>query len=166
MADGHQQPIGLLVCQVRDRVCALPLAHVLETMRPQPLATIPGSPPYVCGLAMIRGEAIPTLDLACLMGLPGTASGRFITIQRHDHQHAGGKPAVALAVQAVHGVRQVAAAELHALPSLLRESDADLVSAISAKDAELLMVLDSIRLLSLTDEQRVGNDGPAKETAP
>ncbi len=39
-------PLGdgrALICRAGDRVCALPLVHVVETMRPQPIEPVSGA---------------------------------------------------------------------------------------------------------------------------
>ena len=54
---------------------------------------------------------------------------------------------VALAVDAVAGIRPLAAERLHELPPLLRDADTAIVSAIGALDAELFLVLQASRLV-------------------
>ena len=50
-------------------MCALPLVHVLEVMRPLPLEKVEPAPAFLLGLAVIRGEPLPVVDVAAL--LPG-----------------------------------------------------------------------------------------------
>jgi purine-binding chemotaxis protein CheW len=112
-----------------------------EIMRPLPIERLPGVPPYILGLALIRGVATPVLDLAGLFGQADSHIGRFITIK------VAGRP-LALAVAQVHGVVVVAREALATLPSLMRDMGSDLIDAISVRDAALLLVLDGARLLS------------------
>jgi purine-binding chemotaxis protein CheW len=130
----------LLICRVQTRLCALPLEHVVETMRPLPTATVAGSPHFVRGLAVIRGDPVPVIDAARLLGAQDAQAERFVTIT------AGGRR-VALAVDSVLGVRAVPADSLQQLPPLLHEAGADVVASIGLLDAELLLVLHSTRLL-------------------
>ena len=137
-----------LLFRVRARLCALPLAHVVETMRPLPVQAISSSALGVLGLAMIRGEAVPVLDLAALLGSdaddretqasPRTA--RFVTVRAADRR-------VALAVDGVTGARLLTRHSFRALPPLLRDTEADVVESIGALDAELLLVLRAARLV-------------------
>ncbi|TXD86097.1 chemotaxis protein CheW [Mitsuaria sp. TWR114] len=63
----------VLVCRVRSRLCGLPLDAVEETLRPQPLRPLKSPAVHVQGLARIRGDWLPVVDLAGLLGL--TESG-------------------------------------------------------------------------------------------
>jgi purine-binding chemotaxis protein CheW len=129
-----------LICRVGERLCALPLGHVVETMRPLPVEAIAGAPHFVLGLAVIRGVPVPVVDTAELLGAPATSVNRFVTV-------TVGERWVALAVSSVLGVREVATGSLHELPPLLHEASADVVAAIGRLDAELLLVLNATRLL-------------------
>jgi purine-binding chemotaxis protein CheW len=138
--DGGDADLSL-VCRVQGRLCALPLEHVIETMRPLPTAVIAGAPHFVRGLAVIRGAPVPVLDVASLLGETAASSGRFVTL-------TVGMRRVALAVGSVLGVRAIPAASLQGLPPLLNEAGSEVVASIGRLDAELLWVLQSSRLLS------------------
>lgn len=138
-----QHPTSL-VCRVHTRLCALPLAQVLETLRPQPLETLPEAPPHVLGLARIRGQALPVLDLAGLLGLERPASE---PAHRLVHLRVGRRRA-ALLVDEVLGLRPLDTAAQQALPPLLSESAAlAAVQTLARLDGELLLVLSAARLL-------------------
>jgi len=133
----------LLVVAGRRR-CALPLRHVIETMRPLPIEAIADPPPGVVGVSVIRGQPLPVLDLGALLApdAPHEAvpASRFVTLR------VGGRQ-VALAVDAVLGVRELENAELHELPPLLRGSQSTSITSLSALDRELVAILDTGRLL-------------------
>ena len=129
-----------LLCRIRRGVCAIPLDDVVETMRPLPIEPAPGAPGFVLGLAIIRGRPLAVIDLARLLGDAGGPTTRFVTIR------TGGRE-VALAVDAVIGVRTVTAAAVRELPPLLRDAGGAVVDAIGALDAELLFVLRGARLV-------------------
>jgi purine-binding chemotaxis protein CheW len=130
-----------LVCHVQGRLCALPLDHVIETMRPLSTTAIAGAPHFVCGVAVIRGAPVPVLDVARLLGGADASPGRFITL-------SVGMRRVALAVASVLGVRVIPSGSLSGLPPLLHEAGSELVASIGLLDEELLWVLQSSRLLS------------------
>lgn len=125
-----------LVCRSGARLIALPLQHVQETMRALPLDRVPEMPVFLLGLSVIRGQAVPVLDLGCLTG-DGTGAGaaaRLVTL-------ALGARRVALAVDAVLGVQQLAPEALGEVPPLLQGAAAGLVAAIGTHDSALLLVL-------------------------
>jgi len=132
--------VPVLLFRVRSRLYALPVGHVMETMRPLPVETVAGAPAAVMGMALIRGNPVPVLALAAVLEHGEEVCARFITVR------AGAEP-VALAVASVVGVQRVDVASLRELPPLLREADHGAVSAIGAADAELMLVLNAARLV-------------------
>jgi purine-binding chemotaxis protein CheW len=129
-----------LLCRVERRLCALPLAQVEEIMRPLPVEPVAGAPAFVLGVAVVRGEAVPVVDVAALLGAGGSHATRMVTMRVDGRR-------VALAVDAVLGVHAIEEKSLADLPPLLRVAGADAMSAVGQLDAELLVVLESARIL-------------------
>jgi purine-binding chemotaxis protein CheW len=130
-----------LFLRVGARLCALPLACVVETSRPLPIESLPGTAPFVSGLTVFRGEAMPVVDARVLLGLPADREpGRFVSLALDARR-------LVLAVDAVIGVRSIDDASLAALPPLAGEIAATLVSAIAALESGLLLFVRSARLV-------------------
>jgi purine-binding chemotaxis protein CheW len=110
-------------------------------MRPLPAAPFPGAPPFVLGIARIRGAAVPVVDLGALLGsLEPSQATRFLTLRVDDRR-------VALAVECVLGIRQLPPEMLSELPPLLANADQEAVTAIGTLDAELLLSLETTRIV-------------------
>ncbi len=142
--DSANHTAASLLCSIGDRLYAIPIAHVVETMRPLPVEPIADAPPFVRGLAIVRGVPVPVVDGARLVGIEAASapgSGRFVTVRVADRH-------VVLTVDRVLGVREFSATALHALPPLLRDAADDVVAAIGALDAQLLFVLRALHLVS------------------
>ena len=132
---------SMLVCRVRTRLCAVPVVHVIETLRPLPVRPLPELPPFVTGVSLIRGQAVPVVDPGLLLaGAEPPRPARFLLLR-------AGERRVAFAVEAVVGVRSVTPAALAELPPLLRRSEGELVSALLTLDAEVALVLGATRVL-------------------
>ena len=84
-----------LVVRVGERSFALPIAVVVETMRPLPI---------VDRTSVVRGAAIPIIDAAALAGVP-SAPTRLVVLRAGDAR-------VGVLVDAVLGVRAIATAGL------------------------------------------------------
>jgi purine-binding chemotaxis protein CheW len=113
----------------------LPLAQVIETMRPLRVELIAGVPSFVRGVAIIRGILTPVVDLGAVLGAPEEAAERFVTVRAGDKQ-------VALSVSAVLGVRDLdALTMIHELPPLLRGATREVVETIGTLDEQFLVVL-------------------------
>jgi purine-binding chemotaxis protein CheW len=142
-------PLPVLTCRVRDRFCAIPIAHVGETMRPLPVAPIPGAHPLVEGIARVRGRATPVVDAGALLGSAQQAATRRFVLLRLGDRRAGDGPdrQVALAVEAVVAVGWIRSASLQPLPPLLQGPAADTLAGIGTLDRELVLVLAASRML-------------------
>jgi purine-binding chemotaxis protein CheW len=153
----HEQNRRFLLCRVGELVCALPLEDVEETMRPLAVEPLAGVPPFVRGLAVVRGSPIPVVDAAALL-LDGDTSPatRFVTIKV-------GARRVALAVGAVVGIVEIPLDATNALPPLLHDAGLDAIAAIGRLDADLLLVLQGTRLVSddVLTLVHSGTSGPA-----
>jgi purine-binding chemotaxis protein CheW len=109
-------------------------------MRPLDVERIAGVPPFLRGLAVIRGSAVPVIDAGVLLGDERSRPTRFVTVK-------AGQRRIALAVDAVIGVKTIPPGALDDLPLLFQRSDTDAVAAVGTLDSELLLVLRSARLI-------------------
>lgn len=126
----------MLLVRAGGQLCALPIAYVIETLRPLPLRPIPAIDDAVLGVSIIRGAPTVVIDASRLLGTPATPQ-RFVTLRTASR-------VVALAVEAVIGVRELGGDSLQPLPTLLAARS---LEAIGAADAELLVVLGASHLV-------------------
>jgi purine-binding chemotaxis protein CheW len=137
-----------VLCRIGSRIGALALLDVRETMRPLPIEPLAGTPPFVLGLAVVRGSPVPVIDAGRLLNpsalpyspIASSFPSRFVSLKLGDRT-------TALAVDAVLDVRSLAAGMLADIPPLLSEASEDLVSLVGALDTELLLVLETARLV-------------------
>ena len=118
-----------LVFRAGSQLCALPLADVVETMRPLPVRPLAGMPPHVLGISVVRGTPVPVIDVAELLGAGDvdTAPTRFVVIR-------AGAGQAALATGPVVGIETLTAvAEPDGQPAP--------VSAVAVRDSEPLLAL-------------------------
>src|ERR1700730_17981474 len=108
---------------VQGRLCALPLTHVMEIMRPLPVEPIPAVPSFVQGISIIRGIPTPVVDLGVLLGMPSGVADRFVTLRLGDRQ-------VALSVDSVLGVLELDTSKIRELPLLLQGASKDVIEAM------------------------------------
>lgn len=60
-----------LVVQVRNEFYALPIELLTVVQEQIPVIPVPCVPPYVAGIANVRGHVVPVLDLGVLLDAPG-----------------------------------------------------------------------------------------------
>ncbi len=130
---------AVLLVRAGGRACAIPLVHVIETLRPRPVIPASGVPPFVLGASVVRGAAVPVVSLALFLGAPAAAPARFVLVRC-------GSRAAALGVDGVAGVASLAGVERDATPLLGAGADAA-VEAVGALDGELLVLLRAARIV-------------------
>ena len=123
-----------LVVGVQGRLCAVSLTHVIEIMRPLSVEPISDVPPFVLGISIIRGIPTAVVDLGTLLGMPGGATDRFVTLR------VGGRQ-VAISVDSVLGVRELDLSKLGEVPPLLHGASKNAIEAMGTLDEQLLVVL-------------------------
>lgn len=138
---------AMLMTRVGRVTCALPIEHVVETLRPLPVEPLGACDDQALalieGVAMIRGAAVPVVDARKLLGFPAAPATRFVVVR-------AGQRRIALAVDAVHDVVAIDREVVSGLPPLLGGVGGDratAIAAIGARDAGLMIVLDAARVV-------------------
>lgn len=134
--------VSSLVVRAGQIFCAIPIADVVETMRATAVAALPGTPSYIAGVSIVRGEPVPVVDLAALLAPGEKACARpcFVLVR------IATRTAVVCA-DAVSGVRRLESATLSELPPILRCADSQMVAALGRLDQALLVMLDACRIV-------------------
>ncbi len=132
---------AVLLCQVGLLVCALPLEHVSETMRPLPLEPLAGTAPFIAGVSIIRGTPVPVVDLARLLGNGTDELRTRLVVVKVGERRA------ALSVGSVIGVRALESSAVSELAPLLAGASAEVITAVGSLDARLLLILETSRML-------------------
>jgi len=123
-----------LVLRSDCQICVLPLRHVVEILRPLEIHPVVDAPQAVEGLSVIRGEAVPVVDLAMLLGRSRGSRGRWIVVR-------AGERRVALSVDTVLGIREFSPSAWTALPPLVHDAGSAIMDALAVLDEQLLFVL-------------------------
>jgi purine-binding chemotaxis protein CheW len=127
--------VRCVICRVGALVLALPIEHVVETMRPLPAEPLAGMPPFVAGVAVVRGVATPVIDAARMTGaVSSPAVGRFVAVR------VGARRAV-VAVDAVLGIRALPIDSFERLLPRAEDAGSEAIEGIGSLDSELLLVL-------------------------
>jgi purine-binding chemotaxis protein CheW len=132
----------VVLVRARGWLCALRAEDVIETMRPLPIEPVTGVPLFVKGLSVVRGEPVPVLALARLLGGDAASVGRrFVAVRV-------GARCIALEVDEVVGVEEIDAERIDAAPPLLSKALPAEVERLGVLDGQALALLDAGRLLS------------------
>lgn len=147
---------GYLVFRSGQRLCGLPVQHVREVMRPQPVQPLPGLPTFVRGTCLIRGDAVPLVDLRAFLGDDHSqAPQRLLSLR------AGPVRSFALCVDEVLGLRPIETRSSSAFPPLLTGVRDQCIEAIERLDSELVTVLRASHLIAEDVWAKISReDGP------
>ncbi len=118
-----------IAVQVRAALYGLPVEGVQEVMSPRPLTRVFHAPPALAGVTSLRGEVLPILDLAMLLGVAEASAAvePCIIVVR---EAGGQKRRAGLLVDVLAGLRDLPEAGLLAVPATLGELARSLVVGV------------------------------------
>ena len=137
----------LVTFRLGDDLFAAPIEAVERVLRYQPPRAVPNLPPWIAGVIEYGERIVPVIDLRRrfdLPAVPSTPQMRLLVLT------TGGEWAAVL-VDAVLDVRTVQAADLVPPPPLFRGLSAEYLRGVMRRDEQLVIVLDSDRLLSASE---------------
>jgi purine-binding chemotaxis protein CheW len=118
---------------------ALATRFLHEVLRGVELTPLPGAPPLLRGLTLLRGEVLPVVELAPLFGRPATRTGDVVLVV------GASRPELGLCVEAAEEVFLLPRDSLLPPPATL---DAEASRLLSGIDREGLVLLEGEALLS------------------
>ncbi|MGQ0640341.1 MAG: chemotaxis protein CheW [Gemmatimonadaceae bacterium] len=139
--------IRLVTFRLGDDLFAAPIEAVERVLRYQSPRSVPNLPPWIGGVVEYGERIVPVIDLRRRFELPPTPvtpSMRLLVLT------TGGEWTAVL-VDAVLDVRTVYAADLVPPPPLFRGLSAEYLRGVIRRDEQLVIVLDSDRLLSASE---------------
>lgn len=132
--------IDTLVVKLGEERYGLPLRSLTAAYQlTTPIVPVPCTPPFIAGIANIRGHVVPVIDLAVLLGVAGAAQSEFAAIVVASNETM----TVAFRVHAIDDAILVRVGELMPVPGLF-----DLARTAYAQgalpDGTIILNLDAI----------------------
>jgi chemotaxis signal transduction protein len=115
---------------------ALPVERVLEVAELSALTPVPGSSPRIIGVCNLRGQVVPVMALASMLGLVAREPDRIVVAELGERR-AG------LAVDAVVDVGE--------LPDASEQVDSPYLTGAALVDGVLVGILDADAILSCVE---------------
>lgn len=154
-------PLRLVCFDVRGQELALPIADVRETMPVQPITRVVLTPPCLAGVFSLRGEIVPAIDLAVLLGLARTElrdDSRIVVVD-----HAAGTAGVV--VDRLRDLRTIEGA-LEPPPASLPPAVAQLLLGVVTTPSGTVRVLDARAVITAEPLRAIaGEPGEEGRTA-
>lgn len=111
---------------------AIPVGHVREITGLGDIADVPGSRPEMLGVRNLRGQVLPVVDLAFLLGIPGSAPPSRLLVAESAGCQAG------LAIGEVRAVGDLA--------DPAEETESDLLAGATLAEGVLIGIIDVPRV--------------------
>lgn len=118
--------------------------QVQEVLRYTEIAPVPGAPYYVLGIINLRGNVVTVIDTRSRFGLQSAEvddSTRIVIIEAE-------KQVIGILVDSVAEVVYLRRSEIDNAPNVGTEESAKFIQGVSNRDNELLILVDSDKLLS------------------
>jgi len=129
--DGHYFGIGVL--------------EVQEVFRYQEMTKVPLAPGVINGLINLRGQIITAIDLRLRLGIqerPADQKPMNVVVRT-------GENVVSLLVDEIGDVREVSEDTYETAPDTISETIRELISGVYKLDNQLLLILDTQRVLEM-----------------
>ena len=143
MVDASKGPLRLVCFELRGQELALPIADVRETLPIQPITRVVLTPPCLAGVFSLRGDIVPAIDLAVLLGLPRievAEDSRIVVVE-----DAGNT--IGIVVDRLRDLRTIQEA-LEPPPANLPPAVAQLLLGVAATTTGTVRVLDARAILA------------------
>lgn len=118
--------------RVASEAYAMPVEHVREVADVGAVQAIPGSGPEMLGVRNLRGQILPVIDLALLLGLDATTPPTRLLVAEAGGRHAG------FAIDAV--------SEVGELPDPTEETESDLLTGATLVGGDFIGIIDVTRV--------------------
>jgi purine-binding chemotaxis protein CheW len=139
---------SVLVVGLGTEYYGIPAVAVREIVRYAAFTLVPGAAPALPGVMSRRGAVIPIADLRVLLGLPTpqpTRTTRFVVCSIEEIE-------VALIVDRVEDLDDLAGSEIESLPPTLDPARARLLRGVVRADERYISLLDGGGLIALLRE--------------
>ncbi len=143
--------LQLVLFQVAETAMAVPVAQVEYVERMGPLTPIPGAPPFLRGVASLRGQVVPVVDLAERLGLGHRPLGpkARVLVVRVEGQTVG------MAVDDVLQVLYVSEDAVQPPPPVVARVSARFLTGVAYLQGDVVLVLDLQRVLTPEEAETV-----------
>ena len=154
-------PLRLVCFELRAQELALPIADVRETLPVPPITRVFLVPACLAGVFSLRGDIVPAIDLAVLLGLPRTAvaeGSRIVVLDRAEGM-AG------VVVDRLRDLRTIEA-PLEPAPPTVSPAVAAMLLGVAVTETGTVRVLDARAVLTAEALRALAKDAGDEKGKP
>jgi purine-binding chemotaxis protein CheW len=153
-----QPGTNLVTLGLGAEIFAVPVACVIEILAMRDLCRVPDGPDFLAGLADVREQAVPVIDLRRKLGLPGVEATHQTRIIVLEVTVEGRKLAVGLIADRVIEVITLAADKIGPPPNVGGSWRSDYIAGIGRHGAGFVIVFAMERLFSHDEVGHITRD--------
>jgi purine-binding chemotaxis protein CheW len=159
--------LHLVTLGLGAEIFGVPVGCVIEILAMRELFRVPDAPPFLAGLADVRDQAVPVIDLRRKLGLPALAPTHHTPILVLDVQLAGRKLAVGLIADRVIEVITLPADRLGPPPDVGGSWKSGYIAGVGRHGAGFVIVLAMENLFSQDEVSHIAREfeSPAAQAA-
>ena len=145
------QYIEIIVFRLASETYGIESAFVQETYSLNDITPLPGVPPFVLGIAKVRGQILSIVDLKKFFGIPESGLGQLniLVILRNEHMKFG------ILADEILGVHSIAVNTIQTAPPTVSGIGSEYLRGVTA---EHIIILDAQKILS--DERIIVHQQP------
>jgi purine-binding chemotaxis protein CheW len=145
---------------------ALPMPRTREVLRYEPVTPVPGVPPSLRGVIHLRGRVVPVVDLAVRFGQPPRPATAWTCFVLVELAIEGESTWLAVLVDRVESVVELAAADILPPPPFGTAIRADFLRGMARHEGSLVLLLDVDRVLAHHELLAAGELAAREPEAP
>ncbi|MCC5920981.1 MAG: chemotaxis protein CheW [Cyclobacteriaceae bacterium] len=146
--DRIDRKLQLIVFQLGGMEYSMVIDQIKEVVITPKIARIPLTPPYIKGVANIRGNIITIVDLEARFGLDQTIKGEgsqtYTLVVESDHSKMG------ILVQSVPNTLNISESKIDKSPDLVQDQDVDesYILGIVNDGDRMIVLIDVLKVIS------------------
>ncbi|MCF8009843.1 MAG: chemotaxis protein CheW [Clostridiales bacterium] len=142
----------VVVFTLEEQHYAIPIASVLEIIRPENINSIPGTPVFLEGIIEIRGEIMPVMDLRKRFELSSTPYNNSTRIIMVDT----GENPVGMVVDAVVEVMKIPPDSKRPAPHVISSNiKNNYINSIALVEGKMIILLEVLNILYDSEQQEL-----------
>lgn len=145
----------VLVFSLGQENYAIDVAEAREVFRPERITRVPNTPDFITGLANLRGQLIPLIDIRHLIGLPTNEMSKETRAIMTDIRTAP----VGVIVDRIKETREIAKEEIQPPLATIKGKLADFTKGEIRLATGILTLLDLNRVLGCEDLEELRKGG-------
>ena len=138
-------PSRFCILRFQDERLAVELSQVREICKLESVTPVPGMPQALVGVANLRGNIVPVVDLYPSLGLPGAAELHYAVVVRQEARHVG------ILVEDMPEIQTAEFADLGEIPCGKGRRACPFLSGGLKTAGQTIGVMDVSRLLAMLD---------------